>query len=408
MSSTKSTTASFAQAFLRVAIATVTPLLLIGCATAPQYAAIDTTDNKNGIFADRLYRAPAKPIDAQSIFAMSPEMTAFLKRDLAKSIEWRGPQHGLVDALYEKRQLKLEYDSKQTYTASEAFNARAGNCISLVIMTAAFARAMGTPVYYNEVLSEAYWSRMGDLHSMSGHVNLTIGRRIGQSSTATVRALSDDDVPLTIDFMRPYVKQNSRVRTLREATVIAMFFNNRAAELIVENKLDDAYWMAREAIVQDPRYLPALNTLALVYRRSKQPELAERVLNQLIAVEPKNVIALSNLSVAQRAQGKLVEASATEALLNTIDPHPPFYFFDEGVAAMRRKEYSLAIKHFEREAQRDAFYHEVHFWLAAAYAGHGNARAAQRHMTLALENSTSNDQKTLYSHKLSLIRASVN
>jgi len=37
----------------------------------------------------------------------------------------------------------LEYESRVTRNASETYAARMGNCLSLVIMTAAFARKVG-------------------------------------------------------------------------------------------------------------------------------------------------------------------------------------------------------------------------------------------------------------------------
>jgi hypothetical protein len=46
----------------------------------------------------------------------------------------------LFDALYGNGRLRLDYDSAMTRNATEAFAARSGNCLSLVLMTAAFAR----------------------------------------------------------------------------------------------------------------------------------------------------------------------------------------------------------------------------------------------------------------------------
>jgi hypothetical protein len=40
----------------------------------------------------------------------------------------------------------IEYDSTVTRTAAQTYAARAGNCLSLVIMTAAFAEELGLRV----------------------------------------------------------------------------------------------------------------------------------------------------------------------------------------------------------------------------------------------------------------------
>ena len=46
-----------------------------------------------------------------------------------------------------------------TRSAAEAFDLRAGNCLSRVIMTGALAKELGLPVYYQRVHSEETWTR---------------------------------------------------------------------------------------------------------------------------------------------------------------------------------------------------------------------------------------------------------
>jgi transglutaminase-like putative cysteine protease len=53
-----------------------------------------------------------------------------------------------VQALYQPDQIRLEYDAAVTRNAAQAFEARTGNCLSLVIMTAALARELGLTVRY--------------------------------------------------------------------------------------------------------------------------------------------------------------------------------------------------------------------------------------------------------------------
>ncbi|HET7728615.1 MAG TPA: hypothetical protein VFK48_01160, partial [Usitatibacter sp.] len=59
---------------------------------------------------------------------------------------------------------------------------------------------------------------------------------------------------------------------------------------------------------------------------------------------------------------------------------------------------------FRREAERDAEYHELQFWLAVASAGLGDYGAASRHLQVAIRNSPDRRQQDLYSAKLALIR----
>jgi len=83
---------------------------------------------------------------ADDVFAVSPEMRRYVATGIANDVRIRGPQQGLFDALYSRNQLQLEYESTMTRNAAQAYAARAGNCLSLVIMTAAFAKEMGLKV----------------------------------------------------------------------------------------------------------------------------------------------------------------------------------------------------------------------------------------------------------------------
>ena len=130
--------------------------LLAACATAP------APQPNDPLFRDSLFAAPSERIDARDVFALSPEMKDYLAVQIAPQLRIHGRQRGLIDALYNKTQLKLEFDSAMTRTAAQAFAARSGNCLSLVIMTAAFAKELGLSVRYQKVYVDETWSRSGD------------------------------------------------------------------------------------------------------------------------------------------------------------------------------------------------------------------------------------------------------
>ena len=93
--------------------------LIVGaCATAP------TPQEADRLFNDRLFAAPSVRIDGADVFAVSPEMKRYLESDVARLVRLRGRQRGLFEALYDRGQLKLEYDAAKTRNASEAFAAR--------------------------------------------------------------------------------------------------------------------------------------------------------------------------------------------------------------------------------------------------------------------------------------------
>src|SRR5207253_2928566 len=78
------------------------------------------------LFRDHLFAAASERISADDVFALSDDMKHYLSTEIAGQLRAKGPQRGLIDALYDKTQLKLEYDSEMTRNASQTFAARAG------------------------------------------------------------------------------------------------------------------------------------------------------------------------------------------------------------------------------------------------------------------------------------------
>ena len=372
--------------------ALVAALALAGCAAVPPAAESDP------LFADQLFAAPSEPVDASRVFAASEAMRRYIAEEIGDLPGSKGRQQALMDALRSKAKLKLEYDAAYTRNAAEAFEARTGNCLSLVIMTASLAREMGIAVRFQSVFVEETWSRQGDLYFSIGHVNLALGGRPPKLGTRI-----DDGEQLIVDFLPPPDLKGLNWRVVDDRTILAMYMNNRAAESIADGRLDDAYWFAREAIRQDPAFVVAQNTLGVIYQRRGHLDHAARVLERALDSEPRNTRILTNLANVYEAQGRRALAQALQERLARLEPDPPFAFFNRGLAAAREGDWRRARELFAREVERAPYYHEFHFWLAVALANLGEPEGARRHLALAMENSTTRRDHDLYAAKLQRI-----
>ena len=369
-------------------------LALAGCAAPMQPPRGDQ------LFDDARFAEATEPIRADDVFTLSEAMRAYLHNEMAPQLHAKGPRDGLIDALYQRSQLQIAYDSTATRTAAQAFDARAGNCLSLVIMTAAFAKELGLAVHYHRVFVDEGWARAGGIYFSSGHINLSLGYQVKDFSSS--RTGLDR---LTIDFLPAADLAGQRTQEIGEPTVVAMFMNNRAAEALAHGRVDDAYWWARQAILHEPTFLNSYNTLGVVYLRHGDTALAQQVLERLLEREPGNTSAMSNLVQALERQGHTADAQRLAQKLAQIEPYPPFHFFDLGVATMRAGDYAAAKALFTKEVEREAYYHEFHFWLALAEFSLGEVTQARRQMALAIQSSTTPQDRELYAAKLDRIRA---
>ena len=380
-----------ATCFMRL-LAVLLCAALAACAAAPPVSLPP-------VFNDSDF-APASPIDAGQVFALSDAMRQYVQTQVRQTTRNGSPRMALYEALYDKSRLKLEYDAAMTRNARETFEARSGNCLSLVIMTAALAHELGLQVRYQEVLGEESWSRSGDMYFVAGHVNLVLGQRLGDNP-------NDYDAKgmMVIDFLPSGDVAGYRTREISEATVLAMYMNNRAAETMSKGQLDQAYWWARAALLQDPSFSGAYNTLGVIQFRHGDLAQARRTLAHALMRTPDNTLLLSNLAQVLEASGLPDEALPLRRRLLALQPQPPFHYFNLGKAAMQQNDYVQAIRLFSREIARDPYYHEFHFWLAQAYASLGQLAQADRQLELAMDNSTTRSEHGLYAAKLQRLRA---
>lgn len=383
-----------ARLALTLLLLTLLPALLSGCATVPPPEAPPT-----GLFADHLFGPSTATLTESQVFALTPAMQAYA-RDVLRHRRGTETRRALFEALYQRDRLQLEYDSTSTRTAAEAFDARQGNCLSLVIMTAALASELDVPVVFQDVPTSDTWSRSGDLYFNSGHVNLKLGRALRESVSSY-----DSASYMVVDFQPPPDGRPVEGTSIGRRTVVAMFMNNRAAEALARERFDDAYWWARQAVVADPSLLYAYNTLAVVYRRHGDAAMAERTLRWALGREPDSTMVLNNLAQLLDAGGRKEEAQVLREKLARLQPVTPFYYFNLGRTAMELGDYRRARILFERELQRDPDYHEFHSWLAAALWQLGDYRRADEHMKKAIAGSTTHADHALYAAKRDRLRA---
>jgi Tfp pilus assembly protein PilF len=368
----------------------LTSALVAACASAPPAAPPVPPERW---FADTLFAPPSVAID-DDIFAPSDAMRKFVERTIAPAARTRGPRDALLDAVGKQAGLKIDYDTAQTRNAAQAFEARAGNCLSLVVMTTAFADMLGVPVRFNSVLVDESWSRADNVYFASGHVNLTLARgAFGE------RSGYDAARETTIDFVPPRELRGLRTRTISRESVMAMYLNNRAAEALAAQQLDNAYWWARRAIERVPSALTSYNTLAVIYLRRGAVVEAERLLRHVHRLEPGNTKVLFNLAQVLERVGRHDEASPLREQLARLESVPPFHYFDQGLAAMARGEYARARVLFTQELERSSEYHEFHFGIAVASYYLGDLKASRAHLDKAIELTPTKKERELYAAK---------
>lgn len=355
--------------------------LLAGCAALPPAPPFD----------DAAFGPPVAVVTRARIFAASPAMREFLAHEAAPELKAQGVQLGLVSALWRHGRLRIDYDASVTRTAAESFEARAGHCLSLVLMTAALARELGLPVRFHQVPS-VVWERRGGLEMALGHVNIALGPPERPGTWYVV------------DFLPEAVPAEARSRQIDEARIVAMVHNNRAAEALADGRPREAYWSAREALREDPGFADAWNTLGVVYTRHGDSARAEQALRHALAVDEGHGVAMGNLAGLLAAAGRSDEAALWRSR-QARGRLPPFVGVEQAQQALAAGDAAGARDRLLRALRDGGESHELHFALARAYAQLGERDPAARHLEAAVRLSPAAGTRDRYAAKLDRLRA---
>lgn len=364
-------------------------VLLAACSTVPRIEVPAT------LFADEAFGVAPAGLQNLDIFALSPAMQDFLASEVPKYVRQQGPARGLYAAMRTK--LHIDYDAAMTRTAAETFDARAGNCLSLVILTAALARPLDIAVHFRFVQHVRTWTRTQDMLLQNGHVNIEL-------SPSPVVAGAGIDPPIIVDFLPSEDVQSQVVWEIDQNRIKAMYLNNRAAELLMAGDSDAAYWWARAAVHAAPAYGAAYNTLGVIYLRHGDPQRAEQVFRFELASEPDDPVMLTNLALALDRQGRGAEALLVRQQLAQTASYRPFEFLDKGNEAIAAGDAKTAMKFYKQELAHIPYSSELHFAIAVASARLGDQRGARKHLTEAMELSNNIHDRDLYAGKLQKLR----
>lgn len=376
-------------------IALLTGWLLLGCAAVGPALPLQT----EAVFADALFAPAARPHDGRDLFAATPAMQRYIAEQIEPQVRRKGAQRALLEALYTEGELRLEYDAARTRTAAEAFDARRGNCLSLVLMTAAFAREMGLMVRLQEVLGAPVLEHNGVLTFVVGHVNLAL-----RSGLLQTRAGLAEQNWLIVDFMPGQDLPRQRTLQLDERRIRAMFMNNRAAEELAQGRVNQAYWWLRGAWAQDRSFVNLYNTLGVIYRHHGALAEAEQALRLADRLDPGNSHVAGNLAGVLALQGRQAEAAWLAALQPVPDAAPRLV---QARQALDEGQVKKALLMLQGELGLTPRNHELHHWLAVAAARMGDNARARRHLELAVQYSSRNasaEQHALYAGKLQRLK----
>ncbi|MCH1929514.1 hypothetical protein L9G16_04915 [Shewanella sp. A25] len=352
------------------------------------------------LFADGLFKPVNDIPSVDAIFALPSDAVTEVRKAFERykvSSKYPKPVHEwlaeYINANQEGDKSHFRYQDNLTQVASLTYGERAGNCMSLVVMTSALASLFNIGTEFQDIAIEPVWDKQGNFYLINGHVNL---RLLPAENTGTVYVSSR---AILVDFMPERTLRAYQKTLINRQTLTAMFYNNMAAESLVDGDVNRAYALVKAGL-KAGNFVPALNTLAVIYRHRGNDQLAERAYRYALKFEPKDMTTLYNLALILGEQGRLDEWAEVNKVLELARIQNPYYYFDMAEHAFDEHQYDEALAWYQRAVERADYRHEFFFGLSRTYWVLGDEKRAKQNMERAFALSSEATDKHRYQAKL--------
>jgi len=340
-------------------------LYLAGCTTQVETPSPVLVDEILGVGLT----GGALPLEPVDILALSGELRSFVDERIDR--RWRTVKRlgELRNILFSSDLFAIEYESGKTKTATETYQSKSGNCLSMTNLFIAMARYSGLDARYHLVKARPEWDQSGNTLIWTQHINST-------------GILGSGD-RYVLDFLPQQRAIREDMETISDNYALAIFYNNLAAEAIIEERYDAAIGYLRTALSIEPEMADVWNNMGATQRRLKRVDLARASYQQAVRFDPYNNAAMSNLSRIYLQEGNVKLGNYFANKVKRHRSKNPYYRYSnarsaliDGDYARAREELNVAI----RLKKDEAMFFDA---LAEVYEGLGDQENKQISLQLA-------------------------
>ncbi len=289
-------------------------------------------------------------------FEAPAEMQSYVRRVTLRHNSAITKAEGLLRTIFlsqEEGGLGMVYDNSYTRTVTEVWQERKANCLSLTAFFVASCKSIGIDVRFAESPAVAQWRRVGPIIRHELHM------------VAVIRQAPSQD--LVADFLPEMKKGFYLLSLLSDPRAKALYYSNRAVELLEAGDLKSAKHLADLALDQDRTCGAAWNIFGVVCQSQGDDDLAERAFLSALKINPMDGAALGNLETYYRGVGDLAKSMECRRLSMAVRAHDPYFqaflaqeAMDEGDLKKAVKCLEAAIHMQEREPDFYLLLSQVH------------------------------------------------
>lgn len=266
------------------------------------------------------------------IMEISPEMEIFLKT-YVKNVG--GPSRkarALSKSILNKNILGIDYNPRHTFTATEAFEQRQGNCLAFSFLYAALARKIGLDVEFQEVDILPQWDYANDeIYIENRHINVRVDIMGNQDLIVDIDAVSREK---QLDYT-----------ILDDNHALSLYYGNIGAEYLMSGNHENSFKYFVKAIRTDPGISLFWTNLGVLYRRTGNDNYAEKAYFVALSLDENDQAAMNNLSFLYREAGDDQKADYYGDMVKKYQSRNPYYRYAKAQKAMEEELYKEALDH---------------------------------------------------------------
>ncbi len=369
-------------------------LSFVSCSSRPEANVDSRTILHDDLFPDYIDVAIES---SQDVFSINKTIKAFVDSNLNRHDDPDKKIKDLASAIFGRTNLNLLYQDDANTVAEETFKNGAANCLSLTILSYAMADYADLGVEFQQIEIPGVWTRKENTTVLNRHVNLKLFQKKEDNITLFVRST------FQLDFDSQVSSLHMPGKRISKSKVLALFYNNKGAEALIDKNMTVAYAYFRKALFTDPYLVEALANLGVLYHRAGENKYAEDTYNTALAIKQNDTTVLENLASIYSITDRQKQAENIRARLKEKRKNNPYYYYNLGEIEFENKNWEGAKKHYRKAISLNKKQHIFYFALAKVYFLQGEIKLSKKYIALAKKHTPSEEQQLLYQNKLNLL-----
>ncbi|WP_298634595.1 transglutaminase domain-containing protein [uncultured Umboniibacter sp.] len=286
----------------------------------------------------------------------------------------------IINSFYRNDNYQFQYQAEGNFSAAEAFERQAGNCVSFSALVVKLARAQGLEASFQIVETLPGWDEVDSGTVMYiRHINANI----------LVSAYES----INVDINNPRDAVTVRTRLISDQEAEAEFLNNLAISALSEGNFDQAHQLLYQSLSLNENSGGTWSNLGTLYRRMGHDEWAEQAFLKG-ALAPHNFeTAQSNLERFYRQRDQIAYADRLAEALLEYRENNPITHQRRAREQMIAGNFDSAINHLKIALEIAPNMHSTLYLMAISYEFNGDGELANSYQQAA--NNISEQRDTL-------------